>query len=187
MSETPFDDNSRADSTVAADELRAIIERIERLEEEKKEIGGDIKEVYSEAKGRGYDAKVIRRIVALRKQDVNERQEFEAILDLYCSALGMWVQDRLPLDDESLRVKRPMRPTREDRAAARLSESMGDTKEFSAEMMADGLISPEAHAENVALADAVDRKLGKGTRGRKPMKDADEALRDKRAEGPVFS
>lgn len=74
---------------VAADQLRAFIERIERLEEEKKAIADDIKDVYAEAKGNGYDVKVIRQVVRLRKQDSNERQEMEALLDLYLHALGM--------------------------------------------------------------------------------------------------
>ena len=74
---------------VAADQLRAFIERIERLEEEKKAISDDIKDVYAEAKGNGYDVKVMRQIVRLRKQDSNERQEMEALLDLYLHALGM--------------------------------------------------------------------------------------------------
>ncbi|PZU89361.1 MAG: hypothetical protein DI527_16010 [Chelatococcus sp.] len=77
--------------SVAADELKQFIERIERLEEEKASIQGDIKEVYAELKGRGYDAKAIRTIVRLRKQDHAERQEQEAILDLYMQALGMHV------------------------------------------------------------------------------------------------
>ena len=80
---------SSADGNVAADELRAFIERIERLEEEKKTISDDIKDVYAEAKGRGYDTKVLRKVVSLRKQDRNERAEQEAILDLYLQALGM--------------------------------------------------------------------------------------------------
>ena len=74
---------------VARDQLRAFIERIERLEEEKKTIADDIKEVYGEAKGRGYDTKIIRKIVSLRKQDANERAEMDAILELYLQALGM--------------------------------------------------------------------------------------------------
>ena len=84
-----MDENTPADSTVAADELRAFIERIERLEEEKKTIADDIKEVYGEAKGGGYDTKVIRKIVSIRKQDANERAEMDAILELYLQALGM--------------------------------------------------------------------------------------------------
>lgn len=75
--------------SVAAEELKQFIERIERLEEEKTSIQGDIKEVFAELKGRGYDAKAIRTIVRMRKQDQSERQEQEAILDLYMQALGM--------------------------------------------------------------------------------------------------
>ena len=76
-------------SVVAKDQLLSIIERIERLEEEKKGISDDIKEVYAEAKGNGFDAKVLRKVVSIRKQDKNEREEQEAILDLYLTALGM--------------------------------------------------------------------------------------------------
>jgi uncharacterized protein (UPF0335 family) len=75
--------------TVAAGQLRAFIERIERLEEDKKTIADDIKEVYAELKGTGFDAKAVRTIVRLRKKDQAERQEEETILDLYMNALGM--------------------------------------------------------------------------------------------------
>jgi len=75
--------------TVAAGQLRAFIERIERLEEEKKNISDDIKDVYAEMKGNGFDVKAVRTIVRLRKKDQVERQEEEAILDLYKAALGM--------------------------------------------------------------------------------------------------
>ncbi|MCW2284162.1 uncharacterized protein (UPF0335 family) [Rhodoblastus acidophilus] len=68
--------------------LKAFIERIERLEEEKKAIADDIKDVYAEAKGNGYDVKIMRKIVSLRRQDENKRREEEEILDLYLSALG---------------------------------------------------------------------------------------------------
>lgn len=74
---------------VAADQLRAFIERIERLEEEKKVIADDIKDVYAEAKGNGFDVKVMRKIISLRKRKPHEREEEEAILDLYLHALGM--------------------------------------------------------------------------------------------------
>ncbi len=74
---------------VAAAQLRSIVERIERLEEEKKAIADDIKDVYGEAKGNGYDTKVLRTIIRLRKQDAGEREEQDAILDLYKQALGM--------------------------------------------------------------------------------------------------
>ncbi|WEX09868.1 DUF2312 domain-containing protein [Chelativorans sp. AA-79] len=75
--------------TVAAGQLRAFIERIERLEEEKQTISDDIKEVYAEMKGNGFDVKAVRTIVRLRKKDQAERQEEEAMLDLYKAALGM--------------------------------------------------------------------------------------------------
>ena len=73
----------------AKDQLKAIIERIERLEEEKKTIADDIKDVYAEAKANGFDTKALRTVVRLRKQDVEERQEQEAILETYLNALGM--------------------------------------------------------------------------------------------------
>ena len=83
---------------VARDQLRAFVERIERLEEEKKSIADDIKDVYGEAKAMGYDTKVMRKVVAIRKQDQNERLEHEAILDTYLHALGMALD---PQDAES--------------------------------------------------------------------------------------
>jgi uncharacterized protein (UPF0335 family) len=73
----------------AKDQLKAIVERIERLEEEKKTISDDIRDVYAEAKGNGYDVKALRTIVRLRKQDANERAEQETILETYMQALGM--------------------------------------------------------------------------------------------------
>jgi uncharacterized protein (UPF0335 family) len=73
----------------AKDQLKAIIERIERLEEEKKTISDDIRDVYGEAKGNGYDVKALRTIVRMRKQDANERAEQETILETYMQALGM--------------------------------------------------------------------------------------------------
>jgi uncharacterized protein (UPF0335 family) len=74
---------------VSADQLQSIIERIEQLEEEKKEISEQIKEVYAEAKGNGFDTKIIRKIVSIRKKSPDERSEEEAILDMYMQALGM--------------------------------------------------------------------------------------------------
>jgi uncharacterized protein (UPF0335 family) len=73
----------------AKDQLKAIIERIERLEEEKKTISEDIRDVYAEAKGNGFDVKALRTIVRMRKQDANERAEQETILETYMQALGM--------------------------------------------------------------------------------------------------
>lgn len=75
--------------TAAAGQLRAFVERIERLEEEKKTIADDIKDIYAEAKGNGFDTKAIRTIIRLRKKDQAEREEEETILDLYKAALGM--------------------------------------------------------------------------------------------------
>ena len=83
------DDITETSQTVAAGQLRAFIERIERLEEEKKTISDDIKEVFAEAKGTGFDTKAMRTIIRLRKKDQAERQEEDAILDLYMAALGM--------------------------------------------------------------------------------------------------
>ncbi|AKE44825.1 DUF2312 domain-containing protein [Sinorhizobium phage phiM9] len=74
---------------VARDQLRAFIERIERLEEEKRTIGDDIKDVFGEAKSMGFDTKILRKVIALRRQDADERMEQEAILDTYLQALGM--------------------------------------------------------------------------------------------------
>jgi uncharacterized protein (UPF0335 family) len=74
---------------VESGQLRAFVERIERLEEEKRTIADDIKDVYAEAKGNGFDVKIMRKVVSLRRQDLNKRREEEEILDLYLSALGM--------------------------------------------------------------------------------------------------
>jgi len=74
---------------VARDQLRSFIERIERLEEEKKTIADDIKDVYAEAKGTGFDTKILKKVIALRKKDDQERMEEEAILETYLAALGM--------------------------------------------------------------------------------------------------
>ena len=75
-------------TTVAADRLRSFIERGERLEEDKAAIMNDIKEVFAEAKGEGYDVKTLRQVIRLRKMDRADRQEMEAMLELYLSALG---------------------------------------------------------------------------------------------------
>ena len=76
-------------TSVAADELKALIERIERLEEEKSALASDIRDVYSEAKANGFDTKILRKVVGIRKKNHAERQEEEAILELYMQALGM--------------------------------------------------------------------------------------------------
>jgi uncharacterized protein (UPF0335 family) len=80
---------SSSSDPVNGGQLRAFVERIERLEEEKKALADDIKDVYAEAKGNGFDAKVIRKVVSIRKQDRDKLREEEEILDLYLAALGM--------------------------------------------------------------------------------------------------
>ncbi len=77
--------------SVAQDQLKAFIERIEQLEEEKKAISDDIHSIYAEAKGNGFDTKILRRVIRIRRQNLAERMEQEAILDLYLSALGMQI------------------------------------------------------------------------------------------------
>jgi uncharacterized protein (UPF0335 family) len=86
--QTSSDQGMKSD-VVNAGHLRSFIERIEKLEEEKKALADDIKDVYAEAKGTGFDVKVLRKIVSIRRQDKDKRREEEEILDLYLSALGM--------------------------------------------------------------------------------------------------
>ena len=87
MLDQPIDDVSS--TTIHSSQLRSIIERIERLEEEKKEVAEQIKEVYAEAKGNGFDSKILRKVISLRKKSAEDRSEEEAMLDLYLQALGM--------------------------------------------------------------------------------------------------
>lgn len=74
---------------VAGDRLKSFLERIERLEEEKKTVADDIKEIYAEAKATGFEPKIMRKVVRLRKMETEKRQEEEALLELYMSAIGM--------------------------------------------------------------------------------------------------
>jgi len=83
--------DDQASHRFAKDQLKAFVERVERLEEEKKTIADDIRDVYAEAKVSGFDIKALRTVVRMRKQDVNERKEQEAILETYLHALGMLV------------------------------------------------------------------------------------------------
>lgn len=76
-------------TSFAHGQLRSLVERIERLEEEKKTIAGDIKEVYAEAKGNGFDTKILRKVVSLRKKEAAEREEEQSLLDIYMQALDM--------------------------------------------------------------------------------------------------
>jgi uncharacterized protein (UPF0335 family) len=89
MSMAAAKDHDQPAARFAKDHLKAFVERVERLEEEKKTIADDIRDVYSEAKATGFDVKALRTIVRLRKQDADERKEHEAILETYMHALGM--------------------------------------------------------------------------------------------------
>ena len=89
MSAVEKDDSEGAKTRFGKDQLKAFVERIERLEEEKKTISDDIRDVYAESKANGFDVKALRQVVKLRKQDVNERNEQQAILETYMNALGM--------------------------------------------------------------------------------------------------
>ncbi|MFC7333605.1 DUF2312 domain-containing protein [Rhodocista pekingensis] len=90
MSDAQMADSKTNDvGGIAGDRLRSFIERIERLEEEKKGIQDDIKDIYAEAKGTGFDTKVMRQIIRLRKMEKDDRQELDALLELYMAALGM--------------------------------------------------------------------------------------------------
>ncbi len=90
MTEASIGHNSEAPTpALAADRIRSIVERVERLESERKDLGDDIRDIYSEAKGTGFDVKALRTIVRLRRMDANERAEQETILETYLHALGM--------------------------------------------------------------------------------------------------
>jgi uncharacterized protein (UPF0335 family) len=80
-------------TSFAQGQLKNLVERIERLEEEKKAIAGDIKEVYAEAKGNGFDTKIVRKVISIRKKDRHEREEEEALIETYLAALGMLPED----------------------------------------------------------------------------------------------
>ncbi len=80
---------AKGDNGIAADQLRSFVERIERLEEEKAALSADVKEVYAELKSSGFDAKIVRQVIRLRKMDKADFQEQEALLDIYMAALGM--------------------------------------------------------------------------------------------------
>lgn len=89
MSELGHNSNDPAVGGIAADRLRSIIERVERLESERKALGDDIKDIFTEAKSAGFDVKVLRQIIRIRKQEPSEVEEQETLLDIYRRALGM--------------------------------------------------------------------------------------------------
>ena len=88
-------DNSMNVGGIAGDRLKSFIERIERLEEERRALGADIKEVFSEARGAGFDTKIMRRVIRLRKMDKDDLDEQGALLAIYLTALGMRLIDAL--------------------------------------------------------------------------------------------
>ncbi len=81
--------NEQGHNVIAKDQIRSIVERVEKLEEERKSLGDDVKDIYKEAGGNGYDVKALRTIVRMRKQDPNDRAEQETVLECYMQALGM--------------------------------------------------------------------------------------------------
>ncbi len=83
------DDDTPATGGIAADRLRSLIERVERLEEERRALGSDIKDIYAEAKSAGFDVKVLRKLISLRKVEAKEREEMDGLLEVYMRALGM--------------------------------------------------------------------------------------------------
>src|SRR5690606_36409114 len=135
-------------NSIADDLLRNGFERWQRLEGEKQAISDDLKELFQELKGHGFDGKALRAAFRkVAKVDDADVQELNAVVDLYVDSLLAPRVGTVPATRS--------RAAREDRSKARLSEAMDDNKALSAEMLADGLISEEAHAENVALSDAV--------------------------------
>lgn len=142
------DDDSGA-AQVAGGQLRAIVERIERLEEEKAEVGEQIKEVYAEAKGNGFDTKTLRRVIALRKKKPEERSEEAAMLDLYSHALGMqptlehWAEAQ---DGGSRRLRKAAEQFGVEPAGAAPKPGKGGGKTRNAKGGPNPDLSPEAQA-----------------------------------------
>lgn len=111
---------------LAAEHLRQFIERLERLHEEKKNISADMKEVFAEAKSAGFDTKVMRQILKIRKMDDTEREEFEYLIDTYKSALGMTPD--LFDEDDNLAIKENEDPEEEDDTVVRIKTSAGEVE-----------------------------------------------------------
>jgi uncharacterized protein (UPF0335 family) len=176
-----------AETNVAQDQIKAYVDRILRMKEEAKAINADIREIYAEAKGNGFDKTVLGKLVGYvekRQTDAATLAEHDALFDLYLTAF----------DGASGKVgtKRATHThaseDRSTRSKARLSEAMDDNKALSAEMLAEGLISEEAHAENIALSDAVATKLGAGVveiTHPQPTKAAESDLTDPKPLGQV--
>jgi uncharacterized protein (UPF0335 family) len=121
MPDIETNEESSEAQSFAKSQLRALVERIERLEEDKKALADDIREVYGEAKANGFDTKALRAVVRLRSQEPSERQEFEAIVELYRDALGLGADVPLlrePADDKLLEKLRRIRGEEELERAA---------------------------------------------------------------------
>ena len=150
----------------AAEQLRSFVERLERLQEEIDSINEDKKDVYAEAKGNGFDVRIIREVLKIRRQDKSEREEREAVLDLYLQALGMSFGPADPDDEPAPRA--PAR-TKEQAIKVGVSARMSLQKELISEAEALGLMRPEVAEENRRLADAVATKYGAGTDAEVPF------------------
>lgn len=156
----PYPSNN---DSVAQDQIRAFVERVERIEAEVKDLNKGKAEVFAEAKGNGFDVKALKIVIGKRRQDHAERMELEAIVELYEAALGVGTAPRDADESGTVDATRaPARPDRETRRRQRLSESMDDHKALVDEIADAGLISEEARQENKRLADAVATKLGNG-------------------------
>ena len=141
-----------ASASVSAGQLRSIVERIERLEEEKKEVAEQIKEVYAEAKGNGFDTKTLRKIVAMRKKTPEERDEEAAMLDLYMGALGM---DGTPLGDwAGTRRERPdvVPASKAGRALRKAVEAFGTPEPVSDADRAAGVAARFRQADGTGVS-----------------------------------
>jgi uncharacterized protein (UPF0335 family) len=150
-----------ADTNAAQDQIKTYVDRILRMKEEAKAINADIREIYAEAKGNGFDKTTLGKLVTYvekRQTDADAVLESESLFDLYLTAY-----DRAAGVVGTKRATHTHAPEdRQQRSRARLSEAMDDNKAFSAERLSNGLISEQAHAENVALSDAAAEKLGAG-------------------------
>ncbi|MDW9444841.1 DUF2312 domain-containing protein [Sinorhizobium meliloti] len=145
---------------IARDQLQSYFRRWERLEEDKKQIAEDLKELFGEAKALGYEPKAMRiafREKAKEDSETDNDRELRAVVDTYLDALNGSSRATRAYARENIE-----KFDREGRAKLRTSEAMDDNKAFSAELVAAGLISEEAHAENIALSNAVAMKLGAG-------------------------
>lgn len=138
---------------VARDQLRAFIERIERLEEEKKTIADDIKDVYGEAKGMGFDTKIMKMVIALRKKDDQERTEQEMILDMYLAALGM-IEAPFEHDDQPT-ASAPNRSPAKPLHASRSADTVSELVEINQPEMANGTPSADIRAEGREVGDDI--------------------------------